>query len=131
MNIAVTLPADATVLGAEPVVLPFPELSPLRPGLRTVTQLCDERRRLLATYDERDTYTEGMTRTHYLGLSEDALGWTPANSAEELMMQIEVMDDNESSCDVRHLFNHEGLTDRSTRKILEMFLEGLDRLKAR
>jgi integrase len=90
MNIAVTPPADPTVLGAEPVALPFPELSPLRPGLRTVTQLCDERRRLLATYDERDTYTEGMTRTHYLGLLEDALGWTPANSAEELMMQIEV-----------------------------------------
>ena len=58
MNIAVMPPADATVLGAEPVVLPFPELSPLRPGLRSVTQLCDERRRLLATYDERVVHYE-------------------------------------------------------------------------
>lgn len=70
-----------------------------------------------------------MTRTHYLNILEEALGWTPANSAEELMMQIEGMDDNEHSCGVRRLFNHEGHADGSTRKILEMFLEGLDRLK--
>jgi hypothetical protein len=47
------------------------------------------------------------------------------------MMQIEVMDDNEQSGCVRRLFNHEGHLDSSTRKLLEMFLEGLDRLKAR
>jgi hypothetical protein len=36
MNIAVTLPADAPVLGAEPLDL---MLSPLRPDLGTVTAL--------------------------------------------------------------------------------------------
>ena len=67
--------------------------------------------------------------SHHLSTVEEALGWTVPTSAEECMMLFEIMYENEK--DEFDICDKSSFRDRSTRFILENFLEGKERLKTK